>query len=99
MKGTWARSSHMCYIRRMDTVASRELRNQTRSLLDRAAAGEEIAITVDGRPIAMLGPIPHRTRWMPRDVFMRRVAAHQADAALRDDLTALAPDTTDDLPQ
>ena len=90
--------THMCYDRRMDTVASRELRNQTRSLLDRVAAGEEIAITVDGRPVAVLAPLPHRTRWMPRASFLQRLATHQADAALRDELTALAPDTTDDLP-
>jgi prevent-host-death family protein len=82
----------------MHTVASRELRNQTRSLLDRVAGGEEIAITVDGRPVAVLAPLPHRTRWMPREQFLHRLAAHQADPALRDVLAALAPDTTDDLP-
>lgn len=81
----------------MHTVASRELRNQTRSLLDRVASGEEIAITVDGRPVAVLAPLPHRPRWMPRELFRHRLAAHQADPALRDVLTALAPDTTDDL--
>ena len=82
----------------MHSVASRELRNQTRSLLDRVAGGEEIAITVDGRPVAVLAPLPHRTRWMPRELFLHRLAAHQADAGLRDEFTALAPDTTDDLP-
>jgi prevent-host-death family protein len=82
----------------MSTVASRELRNQTRALLDRVAAGEEIAITVDGRPVALLTPVPRRTRWMPREAFIQRLAGRQADAALRDELMALAPDTTDDLP-
>ena len=82
----------------MHSVASRELRNQTRSLLDRVAAGEEIAITVDGRPVAVLAPLPQRTRWMTRESFLHTVAPHQADASLRDELTSLAPDTTDDLP-
>ncbi|MCC6438725.1 MAG: type II toxin-antitoxin system Phd/YefM family antitoxin [Acidimicrobiales bacterium] len=82
----------------MHSVASRELRNQTRSLLDRVAAGEQINITVDGRPVAVLAPIAQRTRWMTRESFIRTLVAHQADAELRLELQALAPDTTDDLP-
>lgn len=81
----------------MQHVASRELRNQTRSLLDRVAAGEEIAITVDGRPVAILAPLPHRTRWMSRESFLRNIAIHQADPGLQQELEDLAPDTTDDL--
>lgn len=82
----------------MHSVASRELRNQTRSLLDRVAAGEEITITVDGRPVAVLAPVAQRTRWMARESFLRSIVGHQADAELRRELAALAPDTTDDLP-
>lgn len=82
----------------MTTVASRELRNQTRSLLDRVATGEEITITVDGRPVAILGPVAGRTRWTPREMFLRTVLARRADPALRSELDSLAPDTTDDLP-
>lgn len=93
-----AAMSHSCYARRMYSVASRELRNQTRSLLDRVAAGEHINITVDGRPVAVLGPIARRTRWMTRESFVRNLVAHQADAELRLELQELAPDTTDDLP-
>lgn len=81
----------------MDSVASRELRNQTRSLLDRVAAGEEIAITVDGRPVAVLGPIRQRARWMRRDVFVHRLEGSRADADLSRERRALAPDTTDEL--
>jgi prevent-host-death family protein len=82
----------------MADVASRELRNRTRSLLDRVAAGETIRITVDGRPVAVLEPIRTRPRWMRRDEFVRRVLVHQADPGLARDLADLAPDTTDDLP-
>lgn len=82
----------------MHTVASRELRNQTRSLLDRVANGEEIAITVDGRPVAVLAPVRQRRRWMSREAFLHRVSTNQADAGLREDLQKLALDTTDDLP-
>lgn len=82
----------------MAEVASRELRNNTRSLLNRVEAGEEVTITVDGRPVAVLQPVGRRPRWLGRDEFVRRVGPHQADAALREDLAELAPDSTDDLP-
>lgn len=79
-------------------VGSRELRNNTRELLDRVAAGESITITVAGRPVATLEPVDRRPRFMSRDEFIRRVIVHPADAELRADLRQLAPDTTDDLP-
>jgi prevent-host-death family protein len=82
----------------MSEVASRDLRNRTRQLLDRVAAGERLTITVDGRPVAVLGPVASRPRWMSRDEFVRRVVEHQADPGLTRELAALAPDTTDDLP-
>lgn len=82
----------------MTEVASRELRNQTRALLERVAAGEDITITVDGRPVARLVPPELRQRWMRREAFVARIVGHQADPGLADDLAKLAPDTTDDLP-
>ena len=81
----------------MTEVASRELRNNTRSLLERVEAGEEVTITVDGRPVAVLQPAGRRPRWLVRDEFMRRIVSHQADPGLKDELAELAPDTTDDL--
>lgn len=81
----------------MTDVASRELRNNTRSLLDRVEAGEDIRITVDGRPVAILISARRRPRHLSRSAFVERVLGHQADPALREELRALAPDTTDDL--
>lgn len=81
----------------MTAVASRELRNHTRALLDRVDAGEVITIAVDGREVAELRPIAREGRWMKRAEFARRVLTHQADAKLRAELRFLAPDTTDDL--
>ncbi|WP_419919542.1 type II toxin-antitoxin system Phd/YefM family antitoxin [Candidatus Poriferisocius sp.] len=81
----------------MFEAASRELRNQTRALLDRVADGERITITVNGRPVAELTPVAERPQWMARDRFVRDVLMHQADAALADDLAALAGETTDEL--
>jgi prevent-host-death family protein len=82
---------------RITAVASRELRNQTRALLDRVDAGEVITIAVDGREVAELRPIARERRWMKRAEFTHRVLAYQADAQLRPELRQLAPDTTDDL--
>jgi prevent-host-death family protein len=79
-------------------VASRELRNRTRSLLDRVEAGESLTITVDGRPIALLGPLGRRPRWMPRGTFASTVLTAQADAGLATDLADLAHELTDDMP-
>lgn len=90
--------SHTCYGCRMGEAASRELRNNTRGLLDRVEAGEAITITIDGRPVAVLQPLGRRPQWLRRDEFVRRIVPHQADAALALELAELSPDTTDDLP-
>jgi prevent-host-death family protein len=82
----------------MSDVASRDLRNNTRALLERVEAGESITITVDGRPVAKLEPASRRPRFMARDRFVRDLLAWRADPALRAELRELAPDSTDDLP-
>lgn len=41
----------------MERVGIRELRNQSAAIVRRAGAGERIVITVDGHPIAQLGPL------------------------------------------
>ena len=81
----------------MAHVASRELRNDTRSLLARVEAGETITITVGGRAVALLVPIERRPRFMAREEVVRRIVGNQADAALNRELRRLGPDTTDEL--
>ena len=41
----------------MERVGVRELRNQVASVVRRAGAGERIVVTVDGEPVAQLGPL------------------------------------------
>lgn len=41
----------------MDRLGIRELRNATADAVRRAGSGERIVITVDGRPVAQLGPL------------------------------------------
>ena len=48
----------------MGTIPQRELRNNVAEVLRRAEAGEDLTITVSGRPVAHLGPL-ERDPWVP----------------------------------
>ena len=45
----------------MATIPQKELRNDVGAVLRRAEAGEELTITVSGRPVAQLGPVRARS--------------------------------------
>jgi prevent-host-death family protein len=82
----------------MAEIASRELRNQTAEVLRRAASGEQISITVNGKPVAQLVPVrPDRRRPLTREEMVDLLRTSQADPGLREDLKIRAEDTTDDL--
>jgi prevent-host-death family protein len=82
----------------MSDVGSRDLRNDTAGVLRRVEAGEDITITVKGRPVAVLSAVrPQRRRWLSKAELLTRLRHAQADPALRGDLAELAGDTTDDL--
>ena len=86
------------YVRSMSEVASRQLRNDTAGVLRRVREGEDVTITVNGRPVAILTAVrPHRRRWLSKTEFLSRLRRAQADPGLREDLAALAGDTTEDL--
>jgi len=83
----------------MTFVPTRELRNDTAGVLRRMQAGEEIVITVNGKPVGRLVPMGEpRQQWISRDEFLRRMQYAQADPGLRDDLARLAGETTDESP-
>ncbi len=44
----------------MDNVTVRDLRNNGGRVLERVANGESLTVTLDGRPIAELRPLPGR---------------------------------------
>lgn len=52
----------------MATIPQKELRNNVGEVLRRAEGGEEITITVSGRPVARLGPVRDRT-WVDSTVL------------------------------
>jgi prevent-host-death family protein len=52
-------------------VPQRELRNHTAEVLRRVEEGERIEITVNGRPVAELGPIDPRPEFVPTARLVR----------------------------
>lgn len=82
----------------MTEIAARELRNDVSAVLRRVEHGERLRITVSGRPVADLVPLPRRPRTMRWHAFVEGRRAAQADPELARELAELLPDTTDDLP-
>lgn len=70
----------------MQSIAQRELRNASAAILRRAEAGERFVITVDGRPVAVLGPYDKR-QWVPESAI-REVLSTPTDPGQLVDLAA-----------
>jgi prevent-host-death family protein len=79
-------------------VPARDLRNDVSAVLRRVESGERLQVTVSGRPVAELLPLPTRPRSMPWDAFFRDRGRWRADPGLARELADLLPGTTDDLP-
>ncbi len=77
----------------MATVPQKELRNHIGEVLRRAEAGEEITITVSGRPVAQLGPARTR-RWVP-SAQLADLWKTPPDPTLEKDLEAMGGDLRD----
>jgi prevent-host-death family protein len=69
------------------TIPQKELRNNVGEVLRRAEAGEELTITVSGRPVAQLGPAKTR-QWVP-SAKLPDLWQAPADPTLEGDLEAL----------
>ena len=81
----------------MATVPQKELRNNVGRVLRRAEAGEEITITVAGRPVAQLGPAARR-RWVGGDL-LAQVWDTPALRGMGDDLEQFPGELTDPFAQ
>jgi len=73
----------------MATIPQRELRNNVGAVLRRAEAGESFIVTVDGRPVAQLGPLSVSRRPAHPDALRQLVVDAPIDADWADDLTAM----------
>ncbi len=82
----------------MVDIPVRELRNNVSQVLRRVEAGERLRVTVSGRPVAALVPLSDRPQEMPWHQFISSLTNARADAALADELRALLPDRTDEMP-
>ena len=71
----------------MDVIPQKELRNNVAEVLRRAEAGEELTITVSGRPVAQLGPAAKR-RWVSGRA-LKGVFETPAPATFAEDLERL----------
>lgn len=82
----------------MNRVPARELRNDVSGVLRKVEAGESLEVTLRGRPVARLTPVPRRARWISTAALFVDKERWLADSGLRRDLAELLPDTTDDMP-
>lgn len=71
----------------MTTIPLRELRNNVSNVLRRAESGERFRVTVGGRPVAELGPLPTR-RWASPEQLRALFAAAPVDAGWQAELLA-----------
>jgi prevent-host-death family protein len=72
----------------MPTIAQRKLRNDAGAVLKRAEAGEVFTVTVDGRPVAQLGPLPAPAGPVTPGALLAALAATPADAGWAADAQA-----------
>jgi len=80
----------------MADIPARDLRNNVSRILRRAEAGERLRVTVSGRPVAEIGPLPSRPRMISWEAFIAGSQDWRADPKLAQELAQLLPDTTDD---
>jgi prevent-host-death family protein len=64
----------------MPRIPQRELRNNVSAVLRRAEQGERFTVTVDGRPVAELGPLSSARRASPPDRLAAALASTPVDA-------------------
>lgn len=79
-------------------MPARDLRNDVSGVLRRVEAGERLRVTVSGRAVAELVPLPTRPRTISWQALMEEPDRWQADPALKQELAGLLPETTDDVP-
>lgn len=80
------------------TIPARDLRNRTAEVLRRVAAGEEIEVLKDNRPVARIVPLARRRQWLPAAEIMHELARLGPDSSgLGEELREALTETTDDV--
>ncbi len=87
------------HLSHMAEVPSRELRNNTAAVLRRVQEGEEITITVRGKPVAEVVPIgSRRKKGLTFAELDRRLAKIPFDPTFAKDIRELTVEYTDETP-
>lgn len=82
----------------MPTIASRDLRNHTASVIEGVARGEIYTVTVHGRPVAELRRVTSQRRpAVPRAELVALLERQQPDPTLAKDMAWISEGTTDEL--
>jgi prevent-host-death family protein len=74
------------------TIPQRELRNRAGSVLRRAEQGERFTITVNGRPVAQLGPLPGARTPAPPERLAAVLTETPVDDAWSEELRKMRED-------
>jgi prevent-host-death family protein len=69
----------------MKAIAQRELRNHSGEILRQAESGQQFAITVDGRPVAVLSPY-QKGQWVPKAEVLKILNSQPPDPTFFEDL-------------
>lgn len=93
------RRDKLRYTRSMSaTIPARDLRNHTAEVLRRVAAGEEIEVLKDNRPVARIVPLKRRRQWLPAaEVIGELVRLGPDTTNLGEELRETLTQTTDDV--
>ncbi len=78
----------------METIGVREMRANTAEIIRKAETGHHYLVTVQGRPVAEIGPVT-RPRWTTWDQI-GDLFESPGDPTLMDDLGLLGPTTLTD---
>ena len=78
----------------MKTIPQRDLRNKSGDILRKAERGQEFIISVDGRPVALLGPCPKK-QWVSKAEVERVLRSGAEDPTFFEDIAALGETTID----
>lgn len=78
-------------------IPQRELRNDVGEVLREVASGRRLRVTVRGRPMADLIPIPEGRQFVSRSDFEAILAEDPLDPGFVDDVRAALGSTVDEL--
>ncbi len=86
-------TQQLYYTGKMKTIPQ-DLRNRSGEILRQAETGEELTITVEGQPVAMLMPFPKR-QWVPRADYLRALTGLPPDPTFFSDIAELTDGVED----